>query len=151
MIRNDISFSPIPYDLFHPVLEHHHPLRPNGPLERLGLPGVPLEALWWDARLCSCRLAATGVWSLAWMEIWLIIIFLVGSVLNPQVCDSLGLVYFSIDTSTAYAACIFGRLEDQNNWLDEIMRMIEEMVYMKNIPQKVPSLLNQIFSSTLKI
>ena len=38
-----------------------------------------------------------------------------GSVLNPQVCDSLGLVYFSIDTSTAYAACIFGRLEDQNN------------------------------------
>ena len=60
MIRNDISFSPIPYDLFHPVPEHHHPLRPNGPLERLGLPGVPLEALWWDARLCSCRLAATG-------------------------------------------------------------------------------------------
>ena len=46
-----------------PVPEPHHPLRANGPFERLCLPLPSLEALWGHACLCCTCLDAPGAFS----------------------------------------------------------------------------------------
>ena len=46
-----------------PVPEPHHPLRANGPFERLCLPLPSLEALWGHACLRLTRLVAPGTFS----------------------------------------------------------------------------------------
>ena len=81
------------------VPEHHHSLRANGPAQRLDLPRLSLEALWGDAGFCPTCMVATGDDDDDDGK---------SSSICVQVCDSLGLVYFSLTSSSAYIACIFG-------------------------------------------